>query len=57
MMPFGLKNVTATFQRMVNKVFEELIGYTMEVYVKDMLVKSLQCADLVQHLSEAFNRL
>jgi len=29
----------------------------MEVYVDDMLVKSLQCADHVQHLSEAFDHL
>jgi len=40
-MPFGLKNVGATFQRMVNKVFKSLIGSTMEVYVDDMLVKSI----------------
>ena len=42
---------------MVNKVFKEQIGHTMEVYVDDMLVTSLQCADHVQHLSEAFDRL
>ena len=37
--PFGLKNAMATFQRMVNKVFKDLIRSTMEVYVDDMLVK------------------
>ena len=39
-MPFGLKNVRATCQRLVNKLFEPLIGQTMEVYVDDMIVKS-----------------
>ena len=40
-MSFGLKNVGATYQRLVNKVFANLIGKTIEVYVVDMLVKSL----------------
>ncbi|XP_022863650.1 uncharacterized protein LOC111383741 [Olea europaea var. sylvestris] len=40
-MPFGLKNVGATYQRLVNMMFVELIGRTIEVYVDDMLVKSL----------------
>jgi len=53
-MPFGLKNVGATFQRMVNEVFKELIGHTMEVYVNDMLAKSFERSDHVQHLEEAF---
>jgi len=39
---------------MVNEIFKELIGHTMEVYVNNMLVKSLQCSDYVQHLKEAF---
>ena len=39
-MPFGLKNAGATYQRLVNMMFGDLIGKTMEVYVDDMLVKS-----------------
>ena len=41
-MSFGLKNARATYQRLVNKGFTNLIGKTMEVYVDDMLVKSFQ---------------
>ena len=39
-MPFGLKNVGATYQRLVNKMFNRQIGRNMEVYMDDMLVKS-----------------
>ncbi|KAL2455888.1 Reverse transcriptase domain-containing protein [Abeliophyllum distichum] len=38
-MPFGLKNAGATYQRLVNKMFADQLGSTMEVYVDDMLVK------------------
>ena len=31
-MPFGLKNVGATYQRLVTKMFRPLLGKTMEVY-------------------------
>ncbi|KAL0413610.1 UNVERIFIED_CONTAM: Retrovirus-related Pol polyprotein from transposon gypsy [Sesamum radiatum] len=39
-MPFGLKNAGATYQRLVNKMFKDQVGTTKEVYVDDMLVKS-----------------
>ena len=39
-MPFGLKNVGATYQRLVNKMFSKQIKRNMEVYMDDMLVKS-----------------
>uniref|UniRef100_A0A2N9IQC0 Uncharacterized protein n=1 Tax=Fagus sylvatica TaxID=28930 RepID=A0A2N9IQC0_FAGSY len=39
-MPFGLKNAGATYQRLMNKMFHHQIGRNMEVYVDDMLVKT-----------------
>ncbi|XP_019233822.1 PREDICTED: uncharacterized protein LOC109214370 [Nicotiana attenuata] len=50
MMPFGLKNAGATYQRLVNKMFVKQIGKTMEVYIDDMLVKSLNTGDDLKHL-------
>ena len=40
-MPFDLKNVGATYQRLVNHMFRPQIERNVEVYVDDMLVKSL----------------
>ncbi|XP_059436627.1 uncharacterized protein LOC132169643 [Corylus avellana] len=56
-MPFGLKNACATYQRLVNKMFQEQIGKNMEVYVDDMLVKSKLWIDHVTDLQEAFRIL
>jgi len=56
-MPFGLKNAGATFRRMVDKVFKNLIGHTMKLYVDNLLVKSTQHSDHLCHLIEAFNML
>ena len=56
-MPFGLKNAGATYQRLVMKMFRSLLGSTMEVYIDDMLVKSKQRPDHVTHLQQAFDLL
>ena len=56
-MPFGLKNVGATYQRLVNKLFEPLIGQTMEVYVDDMIVKSKVETDHEGDLRKTFEIL
>ena len=53
-MPFGLKNAGATYQRLVTKMFRPLLGKTMEVYIHDMLVKSKGCTDHAEHLQKAF---
>ena len=39
-MPFRLKNAGAPYQRQMNKMFKDLIGDIMEVYIDDMCVKS-----------------
>ena len=56
-MPFGLKNAGATYQRLVTKMFRPLLGSTMEVYIDDMLVKSKQRPDHVTHLPQGFDLL
>ena len=56
-MPFGLKNTRATYQRLVTKMFRPLLGKTMEVYIDDMLVKSKERSDHAGHLQEAFELL
>lgn len=39
-MPFGLNKVDATYQRMMNKVFQGEIRDMLEVYMDDMIAKS-----------------
>ena len=56
-MSFGLKNVEATYQRLVTKMFRPLLSKTMEVYISDMLVKSKERPDHATHLQEAFEIL
>ena len=56
-MPFRLKNAGATYQRLVNKMFQKHIGTSMEVYIDDMLVKSVKVELHVDHLAESFQVL
>ena len=56
-MPFRLKNVGATYQRLVNKMFQRQIGASMEVYIDDMLVNSVKGELHVAHLAESFQVL
>ena len=56
-MPFGLKNAGATYQRLVNQMFNKQIGRNMEVYVDDMLVKSKEEESHLDNLKETFETL
>ena len=56
-MPFGLKNAGATYQRLMNKIFMHQIGRNVLVYVDDMLVKSLRENDHLDDLQETFDTL
>ncbi|KAK0595554.1 hypothetical protein LWI29_007808 [Acer saccharum] len=56
-MPFGLKNAGATYQRLVNRIFARQIGKNMEVYVDDMLTKSTTAEKHTKDLKETFDVL
>ena len=56
-MPFRLKNAGATHQRLMNKMFTHQLGRNVQVYVDDMLVKSVRENDHLNDLQELFNTL
>nr|XP_025628821.1 uncharacterized protein LOC112722056 [Arachis hypogaea] len=56
-MPFSLKNTGATYWRLINKIFNELIGKTVEVYVDDILAKTARPDDLLSDLGSVFASL
>ena len=56
-MPFGLKNTGATYQRLMNKMFSKQIGRNMELYVDDILVKSKEELAHLDNLKETFTTL
>ncbi|GKV02675.1 hypothetical protein SLEP1_g15073 [Rubroshorea leprosula] len=57
MMPFGLKNVGATYQKLVRIIFKLQIGRNIEVYVDDMIVTSVRAEDHIDGLDETFQNL
>ena len=49
-MLFGLKNAGATYQRCMLKCFGDLIGWTVEAYIDDIVVKSKWADHLIDDL-------
>nr|KYP70772.1 Retrovirus-related Pol polyprotein from transposon 17.6 [Cajanus cajan] len=56
-MSFVLKNVGATYQHLMNKIFSDQIGQSMEVYVDDMVVKSSDVSAHTRDLNDVFQAL
>lgn len=56
-MSFGLKNVGATYQRVMNKMFAHQIERNIEVYVDDMIVKSKSTQTHLTDLTKTFRTL
>ena len=56
-MPFGLKNDGATYQRAMVMLFHDMMHKEIEVYVDDMIVKSQGEDDHVVNLKKMFERL
>ncbi|XP_074377335.1 uncharacterized protein LOC141718858 [Apium graveolens] len=57
MMPFGLINAGATYQKMMNTIFKDQQGRNMESYVDDMISKSVTIPEHIQYLRECFDNL
>ena len=56
-MPFELKNVGVKYQRLMNRMFAHQIGRNVEVYVDDMLIKSIWEDEHLSDLQETFDTL
>src|SRR3954470_5534154 len=53
-MPFGLKNVGATYQWMMQACLKEKIGRNVQVYVDDIVIKTYSASTLLDNLRETF---
>ncbi|KAM0915484.1 hypothetical protein ACQ4PT_010819 [Festuca glaucescens] len=56
-MPFGLKKMGATFQRLMRKALGEQMGRNAEAYVDDIVVKTRKKCTLIEDLEETFANL
>ena len=56
-MPFGLKNVGATYQRLMDKVLTPVIGRNVQAYVDDMVVTSQEKDQHVADLEKLFTTI
>ena len=56
-MPFGLKNAGSTYQRMMTRMFESLLGKNIEIYIDDMVVKSKVISEHLEDLRVIFEIL
>ncbi|CAL8153331.1 unnamed protein product [Prunus armeniaca] len=56
MMPFGLKNAGATYQRAMQKIFGDMLHKNVECYIDDLVIKSKRREDHLKDLRMVFNR-
>ena len=56
-MPFGLKNEGATYQRAMNSIFHDFIETFMQIYIDDIVVKSVSGKNHIDHLRQSFERM
>ncbi|XP_021999239.1 uncharacterized protein LOC110896105 [Helianthus annuus] len=56
-MPFRLKNVGVTYQRLMDKAFKDQIGRNLEIYVDDLVIKSEAEDNMIDDILETFTRL
>src|SRR4051812_19997854 len=57
MIPFGMKNAGATYQRTMQRCLHDQIGRNVHAYVDDIMVMSKKSNDLISNLKETFDNL
>jgi hypothetical protein len=56
-MPFGLKNAGATYQRMMQTCHRSQIGRNIQVYIDDIVITTREEESLISELAKTFNNL
>jgi hypothetical protein len=56
-MPFGLKNAGATYQRMMQNCLGRQIGRNIQVYIDDVIITTREGESLITDLRETFDNL
>jgi hypothetical protein len=56
-MPFGLKNIGATYQRMMQNCLGSQIGCNIQVYIDDVVITTRKEESLISDLHETFDNL
>ncbi|XP_022893147.1 uncharacterized protein LOC111407730 [Olea europaea var. sylvestris] len=56
-MAFGLKNAGTTYQRAMQKIFDDILHKNVECYVDDLVVKTKRRDDHLQDLRDVFKKL
>jgi hypothetical protein len=56
-MTFGLKTISATYQRAMNLIFHDLLGIILEIYIDDVVVKSDSMDSYLDDLCLALERM
>jgi hypothetical protein len=56
-MPFGLKNAGATYQRMMQNYLGSQIGRNIQVYIDDVVITTREEESLISNLAETFDNL
>ncbi|KAL0413461.1 UNVERIFIED_CONTAM: Transposon Tf2-12 polyprotein [Sesamum radiatum] len=56
-MPFGLKNAGTTYQRAMQRIFNDILHKNVECYVDDLVVNSKKREDHLYDLRKVFERL
>ena len=56
-MPFSLKSAGATYQRAMNAIFHNMLGYHRKIYIDDIVVKTKKVIEHVNHLQKSFEMM